>query len=268
MTVRAPTGEVHPVAALFPMLGDEEMDELAADIGANGLLQPVICDSEGRLVDGRNRLAACEKAGVKPRFAQLPARFQDDAAGFILSQNIARRHLTAGQRAMLVAKVRSVCGKPLSAMADEAGVSKSRVAYAAVVLDFGDDGLVDEVVSGECTLDHAYWMVQSKKAPKEAPRRLLPRHVAVPGRSMNSGVLADPTPLPAAGPAPEKRGAEEQGWLDNVERLVVVPLLRVAAEVVAEPDGEWTRFRLPPDTVDALRQARDVIDNVLGRLLP
>jgi ParB-like chromosome segregation protein Spo0J len=59
---------VHPVAALFPMRADDELDELAADIKERGLLQPVVLDAEGRVLDGRNRLAACGKAGVKPDF--------------------------------------------------------------------------------------------------------------------------------------------------------------------------------------------------------
>jgi ParB-like chromosome segregation protein Spo0J len=53
---------VHPVAALFPMLADDELDELVADIKARGLLQPIVLDAEGRVLDGRNRLAACEIA--------------------------------------------------------------------------------------------------------------------------------------------------------------------------------------------------------------
>jgi ParB-like chromosome segregation protein Spo0J len=49
---------------LFPMLADDELEELAADI--KGLLQRIVLDAEGRVLDGRNRLAACEIAGVEP----------------------------------------------------------------------------------------------------------------------------------------------------------------------------------------------------------
>ena len=59
---------VHPVAALFPMLAGDELEELAADIKARGLLQPIVLDAEGRILDGRNRLAACKIAGVEPNF--------------------------------------------------------------------------------------------------------------------------------------------------------------------------------------------------------
>ena len=39
----------------------------AADIKANGLVHPIMLDVDGKiLVDGRNRLKACEIAGVEP----------------------------------------------------------------------------------------------------------------------------------------------------------------------------------------------------------
>jgi hypothetical protein len=40
---------VHPVAALFPMLADDELGELAADIKARGLLRPIVPRSASRL---------------------------------------------------------------------------------------------------------------------------------------------------------------------------------------------------------------------------
>jgi hypothetical protein len=34
------SGEVHPVADLFPMMTDDELDDLAGDIKANGQIHP------------------------------------------------------------------------------------------------------------------------------------------------------------------------------------------------------------------------------------
>jgi len=38
---------VHPVAAMLPMMRDAEIDELAADIKENGLIEPIVywCDN-------------------------------------------------------------------------------------------------------------------------------------------------------------------------------------------------------------------------------
>jgi hypothetical protein len=56
-----------------------------------------------RTVRTRNRLLACEKAGVEPRFEDFDG---DDATALalVISLNVQRRDLTAGQRAIVAAK--------------------------------------------------------------------------------------------------------------------------------------------------------------------
>lgn len=95
-----PSGQVHPAAAIFPMLPDDELAELADDIKANGLIHPIVLDETGALVDGRNRLAACRLAGVEPTFTSLNGY---EPKAYILSANVARRNLNKGQRAMAIA---------------------------------------------------------------------------------------------------------------------------------------------------------------------
>ena len=51
------------------MLDDESLKELAEDLAANGMLDLVGLSPEGALLDGLNRLRACEMAGVEPGFA-------------------------------------------------------------------------------------------------------------------------------------------------------------------------------------------------------
>lgn len=51
----------HPAAAIFPILTGDALAELADDIRANGLRQPIVT-FEGQVLDGRNRLAACRLA--------------------------------------------------------------------------------------------------------------------------------------------------------------------------------------------------------------
>jgi len=161
--VSAFTGEVHPVADLFPMLADDELAELAEDIKARGLLQPPVLDVEGRLLDGRNRLAACDLAGVEPTFITYDG---DDPDGYALAVNVARRHLSKGQQAMVVARAASVFKKPLSSLASDHNMSKARVIYAKVVLDHARD-LADSVVSGATSLNDAYKEANARKKAAE-----------------------------------------------------------------------------------------------------
>ena len=87
----------HPACTIFPQLPDDELRELADDIAANGLRNPVVL-FQGKILDGRNRYLACELAGVKPRFSEFQG---DDPIGWVVSQNLHRRHLTASQRAVV-----------------------------------------------------------------------------------------------------------------------------------------------------------------------
>jgi hypothetical protein len=99
---------VHPAAAMFPMVSDDELDELAADIKANGLLHPIVI-SDGQIIDGRNRREACRRAGIaKPQTEDLNGH---DPIAYIVSANINRRNLTKGQRAMALAKLYPVPAK-------------------------------------------------------------------------------------------------------------------------------------------------------------
>jgi len=81
---------IHPAADLMPMLGESDLAALAADIRANGLHEPVVL-FDGQVLDGRNRLAACELAGVEPLTRTLKAC--PDPVAFVLSANLRRRHL-------------------------------------------------------------------------------------------------------------------------------------------------------------------------------
>ncbi len=91
---------IHPVAHKFRLLEGEELAELVDSIKASGLRESIKLDHTGKvLVDGRNRFNACHVAGVTPRFEKLPDSV--DLLTYIVDTNIARRHLSAGERAML-----------------------------------------------------------------------------------------------------------------------------------------------------------------------
>lgn len=88
---------LHPACKIFPPLGEAELAELANDIAANGLRNPIVL-LKGKVLDGRNRLAACKIAKVKPKFIDFKGQ---DPIGWVVSQNLVRRHLTASQKAVV-----------------------------------------------------------------------------------------------------------------------------------------------------------------------
>jgi len=94
--------EAHPAANLFPLLGESELEELAADVRRQGLLHPIVT-LRGKILDGRNRALACERAGIEGRFVEWNG--EGSPVEWVVSTNLVRRHLTAGQRAMLAVDV-------------------------------------------------------------------------------------------------------------------------------------------------------------------
>jgi ParB-like chromosome segregation protein Spo0J len=132
------TLEVHPVADLFPMLAEDELQELADDIAQRGLLQPIVLDSEGRVLDGRNRLAACELAGVEPTFETYAG---DDPDGYALAVNGQRRAMNKGQKAVVGAAmlISSLDSKLKDQdVARALGVSKALLSQAITIAGYKD----------------------------------------------------------------------------------------------------------------------------------
>lgn len=108
MSMTYQTYDTHPAAELFPMMDEREIKEMAEDIRLNGLREP-ITRCEGKVLDGRNRLKACDRAGVEPSFVELPPG--ESPVAFVWSKNYARRHLTISQRSMAAIKMQTMTAK-------------------------------------------------------------------------------------------------------------------------------------------------------------
>jgi len=94
--------EVHPVAEKFPLLVGSDYEELVRDIRDRGQLHPVVIHGN-QLLDGRNRVRACDELNIAPVEIEWDAPDGVTAGEWIISTNLQRRHLTSQQRAMLAA---------------------------------------------------------------------------------------------------------------------------------------------------------------------
>lgn len=93
--------EVHPAALILPPMTDEEFALFKEDILGNGLIEPVIL-FQGKILDGRNRYRACKELNINVWAREWEGGM--DPVEYVVSKNIHRRHLTAGQRAAAAAK--------------------------------------------------------------------------------------------------------------------------------------------------------------------
>jgi hypothetical protein len=77
----------HPFADAFPLLEGPALRELADDVKAHGLLEPIV-ELDGMILDGRNRYVACQIAGVEPRFVPFDGTVGRDPLEFVISRNL------------------------------------------------------------------------------------------------------------------------------------------------------------------------------------
>ena len=95
--------QIHPAAEMLPLLPGPELETLAQSIRAHGLKHPIVL-LDGAVIDGRNRLLACERAGVEPRFVDWTPANGESPWDYVWSTNAERRHLEAGTKAALGVK--------------------------------------------------------------------------------------------------------------------------------------------------------------------
>src|SRR5690349_5176278 len=93
--------EAHPVADIFPMMPEKELNDLGDDILAHGQRDP-IWTYQGKILDGRNRYRACLLKGVEPRLTEY---LGSDPVAFAVSMNLRRRQLDDSQRSLVAAKL-------------------------------------------------------------------------------------------------------------------------------------------------------------------
>jgi hypothetical protein len=94
----------HPAAELFPLMHGEEFDALVADIRATGQRDPVVLHHDGRVLDGRNRVSACQALGIEPHSILWDGKPGEELA-YVISRNLHRRHLTTEERAKIAVKL-------------------------------------------------------------------------------------------------------------------------------------------------------------------
>ena len=171
------TLKVHAAAEAFPMLSDAEINALAVSIVAQGLLEPIVLTAEGEVLDGRNRLLACERVNVTPTFTT----FIGNPWAFSRDKNNERRHLTTGQRAAsyalsLIGEGKRANGrwahKAITGDSDGGDAKNDgsvisgwaqRMKQAGVIADWSvDNDLIVAVRDGDIALDAAYKTAKSR----------------------------------------------------------------------------------------------------------
>jgi len=87
---------VHPAAAVFPLIEGDEFDDLCDSIRSHGVQHPAVVRGT-ELLDGRNRMRACERLKAEGWAGSCPTvEWKDDGrnvAEWIWDTNAIRRHM-------------------------------------------------------------------------------------------------------------------------------------------------------------------------------
>jgi hypothetical protein len=173
--------EQHPLSSAFPGMSPEQLRELIDDIDLNGVREPIVA-YENKILDGWHRYQACQELNVvRP---PMVAYEGDDPVGYVLSKNLHRRHLDAGARAIIIARLmhwQEGAGKPsrslvkygnfatLDQAATLAGVSKKTM-QAAKKASKATEEVQQAVVSGQISVHDAAKIAEK---PEEEQREAL-----------------------------------------------------------------------------------------------
>lgn len=159
--------KVHPAADIFPLMAADELRKLADDIvEADGLRLPIQTRTaeDGKLyvIDGRNRLDACELLGWKlvndkggwhgkiTAHIEHKRRNHSEIVAEVIGYNIRRRHLTKEQQVELIdAALRMTSpsmARSFSPVAGKKGGSTKDEHKAAVVAEAAKVGISERTV--------------------------------------------------------------------------------------------------------------------------
>ena len=261
------TYELHPLCTLFPRLTGNEFAALVADIKANGLRDP-ITTHEGLILDGGNRIRACHEAGIEPHFREFEG---ESIVSYVLSMNLHRRHMTAGQQAAIVASAQDwsnaqthggdrksdqAATLPLDTEKKRAAISGAgqRTQRNADKVAKADPDLAREVAQGTTTLPKALKKVN--------------------GKNPN---MPQPSPEPEEQPDNDDRLAEAAGLVSELSNENEALKDRLAVEMMAgtEEDkaealrtiqGLRDRIKSLEAELDAVKTSRDIFMRENGQM--
>jgi len=133
-------------AALFPMMSGRDRELIKSSIASDGQLVAIHrCKASGDILDGRNRLSVLEELGLDPWIEDV---ITEDPMGWVLANNLERRHMTESERAMLGVRLSKMTGLSRSEAARMTSVSRRLISFAGNVDSCGTELLNDAVNTG------------------------------------------------------------------------------------------------------------------------
>lgn len=244
----------HRFAEIFPLIEGDDFAALVADIEAHGLQEKIV-RYDGKVLDGRNRFLACQKAKVKPQYRDFKGT-DEQALAFVVSANVQRRHLTASQLSMASARLATlrsgqrsdhVEGVSIETASEMVGASVCGTKRARKVINEGSKALQNAVDSGEVSVSKAVSVVDLPKSEQLAAAKAKPAKA--------------PEPEPEASWEPDEEAALEQAEKE---------LAASVDKVMASDDrlaASYAEMKRQAAEIASLKLSRDGFQNRCNEIL-
>ena len=136
----------------------EALEQLAASITENGLLQPILvreyADGRYQIIAGERRFRACKIAGLSEIPAIILERDDKNVAQIALIENVQREDLNPVEEALAYKALSEQYGMTQEELSQKVGKSRSAIANAMRLLDLPEE-ILAMVASRELSAGHA-----------------------------------------------------------------------------------------------------------------
>lgn len=267
----------HEAAQIVPRMRPDEWKAFLEDVRANGVIEPLVIQRDGPVLDGRHRLDAARECGfevVPYREVELSEREQVD---FVIRSAVIRRHLSDDQRAMLANYLREQIGdeskrtrsakagagnrkkgknlevtsaskikeRARKQAAEALNVPESKVRKAKEIADESPE-LADKVLAGDITLKDAQRQVRRKQRTKKIAE------IASSGTALDSSVQY---PVILLDPPWKYDFIEVDAWKveNHYPTMTTDEICALPVGKLATPDAVLFLWATAPKLADAMR---------------
>jgi len=183
--------ENHPLANVFPMMDDTQLRKLTSDIAFDGLKEPILL-FENKILEGRARYIATQKAKVEPTFTVYEG---NDPYTAFLPKKISERSYKAAQRAIIGSRIMTLAqtgtiGGLLPSrqhIAALVGVHHDSLSEAATVMEHGTEEEQLAAEAGKRGISHLAREIRARLKASGVPilRRKIPKPRKTPAQEIN-----------------------------------------------------------------------------------
>ena len=189
---------------LIPPLSEEEFEQLEKNVVAEGIRDTLVVwkqpDGHDMLIDGHNRFfISAHHAGIPFKTVNMDFADMDEAKRWIILNQFGRRNLSAYDRSVLALKLKPIIAekakenqanhteqgyqksdKPVTTvkeLAKVAGVSHDTIHKVETIQNSGDQKLINDVRSGETTINRAYQAIRGTEIKTKSPAQIKREHL-------------------------------------------------------------------------------------------